>query len=223
MAPLKASGFGWLPRPCGPVTVEAAEALRRPPPGVGLLVLRRLQVRHRLHVGDERLDLLRREQRAPGGHLHDRALAQLPLLRIVAYPLRRPVEDPLAQLRLVLRVHGDEPAREGGHLVEAVPGVRHPAEAARPVAGEAALLLGDLVPALDAARTRRARALQPQEAAARGEQHGHEHSRDQRFGHCASLREDRSVGYPDVLRVRSGRTASRDLRRAFVFRMSAIS
>jgi hypothetical protein len=148
---LNESTFGIAPRPCGPWQLKQPKrpATSRPEP-----FSRDLEVSHRLHERHEIVGLLRRQAAAPRRHRDDRARPQLQLLGIVAYAARHAVEDPLADLGLVVRVHREQPARERGDLLEAMSGIGHAAEAARAVAGEAALPGGDRPSPLDTARKR---------------------------------------------------------------------
>ena len=79
---------------------------------------------------------------APGRHQDDGLLPELELFGIVADALGHAVQDPLPDLAHAGSVHGDETAREGGNVLQAVAGVRHAAVATVPVAREATAAMG---------------------------------------------------------------------------------
>ena len=139
-----------------PVAIEAAGPLGDPPAFGGASSSGLLEVGRRLHERHQAAQLLVGDEPAPARHPDGRVDAKLELLRVLAQGARHAVEDPLADLPFVSRVHRDQAPGEGRDVPQAVSRVGHAPNAARAVAGEAALRMGDGKAALHGADVGRA-------------------------------------------------------------------
>src|SRR5271154_6383501 len=107
------------------------------PPRFRLLVLRLLEVSDGLDVGHDVAHLGLAEDRAKGRHSHHGLLPQLHLLGVLPDARGEALDDPLADLALVLGVSRENAAGPRRHVLQPVAGVGHPAVPSGTVAREA--------------------------------------------------------------------------------------